>query len=71
LEVTAEAMEDHSIPKGQPRKRPGSAWWRCEQILYSLYQYHCRLIGEETDMQAETEGYSQTDREGERGSDEL
>src|SRR6218665_2595811 len=20
-------MGDHSIPKGQPRRRPGSAWW--------------------------------------------
>jgi len=27
LEVTGEPMGDHSIPKGQPRKRPGSAWW--------------------------------------------
>ena len=25
-------MGDHSTPKGQPRKRPGSAWWRCEQM---------------------------------------
>jgi len=24
-------MGDHSIPKGQPRRRPGSAWWRCER----------------------------------------
>jgi len=30
--VTGEPMEDHSIPKGQPRRRPGSAWWRCEQM---------------------------------------
>ena len=21
-------MRDHSIPKGQPQTRPGSAWWR-------------------------------------------
>src|SRR6218665_198443 len=31
-EVTGEPMGDHSIPKGQPQKRPGSAWWRCEQM---------------------------------------
>jgi len=30
--VTGEPMGDHSIPKGQPRRRPGSAWWRCEQM---------------------------------------
>ena len=28
MEVTGEPMGYHSIPKGQPRKRPGSAWWR-------------------------------------------
>jgi len=28
LEVIGEPMGDHSMPKGQPRKRPGSAWWR-------------------------------------------
>src|SRR6218665_1755163 len=32
LEVTGEPMGDHSIQKGQPRKRPGSAWWRFEQM---------------------------------------
>jgi len=32
LEVTGEPMGDHSITKGQPRKRPGSASWRCEQM---------------------------------------
>ena len=32
LEVTGEPMGDHSIPKGQPRKRLGSAWCRCEQM---------------------------------------
>src|SRR6218665_2731378 len=25
-------MGDHSIPKGQPRRRHGSGWWRCEQM---------------------------------------
>jgi len=25
-------MGDYSIPKGQPRRRPGSAWLRCEQM---------------------------------------
>jgi len=25
-------MGGHSIPKDQPRRRPGSAWRRCEQI---------------------------------------
>jgi len=25
-------MEDHSIPKGQPWRKPGSAWWSCEQM---------------------------------------
>src|SRR6218665_2015094 len=25
-------MGDYSIPKGQPRRRPGSVWWRCEQM---------------------------------------
>jgi len=30
--VTGEPVGDHSIPKGQPRRRPGSAWWRCEQM---------------------------------------
>jgi len=25
-------MGDHSIPKGQTRIRPSSAWWRCEQM---------------------------------------
>jgi len=32
LEVTAEPMGDHSISKGQLRRRPGSAWWRCKQM---------------------------------------
>jgi len=31
-EVTGEPMGDHFRPKGQPRRRPGSAWWRCEQM---------------------------------------
>ena len=25
-------MGDHSIPKDQPWRRPGSALWRCEQM---------------------------------------
>src|SRR6218665_1674464 len=32
LEVTGAPMGDHSIPKSQPQRRPGSAWWRCEQM---------------------------------------
>ena len=30
--MTGEPLGDHFIPKGQPRKRPGSAWWKCEQM---------------------------------------
>jgi len=32
--VTKEAMGNHSIPKGQPRRRTGPAWRRCEQMEY-------------------------------------
>jgi len=30
--VTGEPMRDHSMPKGQPRRRPCSAWRRCQQM---------------------------------------
>jgi len=31
-------MGDHSIPKGQPRRRPDSAWWRCEQTGHEWHR---------------------------------
>jgi len=30
--VTGEQMGDHFRPKGQPRRKPGSAWRSCEQM---------------------------------------
>ena len=48
MEVTGEPVGDHSIPKGRPRRRPGSALWRCEQMGHEglmkiiLLKYFCR-----------------------------